>query len=174
MCGESNNDSANLLLAAVGIDRANAWLESLGFGAGELHFGRYFTPTSLGFASKYNESGGEVIASAAAMAEFYFLLAQDEDLDGFLSKAGLRRAEGYLQSSGKVNNLKEFNDRLNGSFPRGAYFTHKTGSNADVVADGGIVRQGSLRFIMTAYDTGKDRAAMRRLGLALLKFIQGR
>ena len=174
MCGQSNNDSANLLLQAVGIERTNAWLTGLGFAESELHFGRYFTPTKLGFANAYNESGGEVTASAAAMAELYFLLAQDEDLDRFLKKASLRQAKALLQSNGKVNNRKEFNDRLNGSFPKDAYFTHKTGSNASVVGDGGIARLDKLRFIMVAYDTGKDRAAMSRLGLALLKLMQGR
>lgn len=183
MCGQSNNDSANLLLQAVGIERANAWLAALGFGPAELHFGRYFTPTGLGFANEYNRRGGEVTASAAALAELYFLLAQDEDLGGFLTKASLRQAKALLQSNGQVNNRKEFNDRLNGSFPRGVSFTHKTGSNAGVVGDGGIVRvtgadgkprAGDLRFIMTAYDTGKDRGAMRKLGLALLEWMQGR
>lgn len=166
MVRQSSNSSFNALVRRIGFERINAWLTELGFSSSELFVGSYLKPAG--------NAGGSCLGrnrvSARALAKFYFLLAQEETVEGFLTKESLEKIRGII-SSADNNCTPHLNDRLNGNFPAGAVFYHKTGSNNAVVADGGFARMGELSCVITAFDKGKDRRAMRRLGLNLLKMI---
>jgi beta-lactamase class A len=169
MVRASNNDSANAILALWDIAGINEWVARLGFSPREIEFQRRFSASA-------KPGGPDNYATAAALAEFYFLLAQEGGVDGMLSPASAGKARAMLSSLGPVNDAAKFNDRLNGKFPPGVEFIHKTGSNAAVSGDGGIVVDGGTdrdggrrRCIIVAFDKKQDRAALARLGLGLLE-----
>lgn len=166
MIRQSSNSSFNALVRRIGFEQINAWLTGLGFSSDELFIGHYLRPAGNAGGSCL---GGNRV-SAQALAKFYFLLAQEEAVGGFLTKESLEKIRGII-SSADNNCTPHLNDRLNGSFPAGAVFYHKTGSNNAIVADAGFVRIGELSCIIVAFDKGKDRRAMRQLGLNLLKMI---
>jgi beta-lactamase class A len=166
MIRQSSNSSFNALVRRIGFERINAWLAGLGFSSDELFVGHYLRPA--GNAGGSCLSGNRV--SARALAKFYFLLAQEETVEGFLTKESLEKIRGIV-SSADNNCTPHLNDRLNGSFPAGAVFYHKTGSNNAVAADAGFVKIGGLSCVIAAFDKGKNRGAMRRLGLNLLRMI---
>jgi beta-lactamase class A len=158
----SNNESANAIMDVFGIKGINDWLARLGFSAAEIEFQRHFSGAT-------KPGGLDNFATAAALAKFYFLLAQPGGVDEMPSAGAAGKARAMLSSAGSVNTDPKFNDRLNGKFPAGVEFVHKTGSNAVVIGDGGIAYDNGGAFIIVAFDTKQDRAAMAKLGLALLK-----
>lgn len=162
MVRQSNNESANAIMDVFSIQGVNDWLARLGFSPAQIEFQRHFSGNA-------KPGGLDNFATAAALAKFYFLLAQDDAVDEMPSRGAAGKARAMLSSAGSVNTDPKFNDRLNGKFPAGVEFVHKTGSNAVVIGDGGIVYDNGSAFIIVAFDTKKDRSAMARLGLALLK-----
>jgi beta-lactamase class A len=162
MVRQSNNESANAIMDVFSIQGVNDWLARLGFSTAEIEFQRHFSGSA-------KPGGPDNFATAAALAKFYFLLAQESAVDGMPARGAAGKARAMLSSAGSVNTDPHFNDRLNGKFPAGVEFVHKTGSNAVVIGDGGIVYDNGGAFIITAFDLKQDRAAMARLGLALLK-----
>lgn len=157
----SNNDSANAILDVFSIGGINDWLNRLSFDTSEIEFQRRFSGSAKpGPPDNY--------ATAAGLAEFWFLMAQEQGLKDMLSPTAQAKARALLSSSGLINTEIKYNDRLNGKFPAGVEFAHKTGSNAEVIGDGGIVYDAAGPFIIVAFDKKQDRAAMARLGLKLL------
>ncbi len=158
----SNNDSANAILDVFSISGINDWLKRLGFNNSEIEFQRRFSPGAKpGPPDNY--------ATAAGLAEFWFLMAQEAGLRDMLSPTAQAKARAMLSSLGQVNTDPHYNDRLNGKFPAGVEFAHKTGSNAEVIGDGGIVFDSGGAFIIVAFDKKQNRAAMAKLGLKLLE-----
>jgi len=170
----SDNASANALLDRFGMDAINAWYEELGFPAGELQFRRHFSGNPSA-----DPNSPDNTASAEALTLLYFLIAQQNDILGFLSAQGLHAVRLMLSNQKEnqqnhPNNEPQFNDRLGKKFPSGVVFIHKTGSNTEVIADAGIAYNGKQTFIIVAFDTRLDKAAMQRLGLNLLKLMKKR
>jgi beta-lactamase class A len=162
MISVSNNAAANSLLRRYGRDKVNAWLARLGLEADELHFEREFG--DLGHVPLARDNR----CTALGLAKFYCLLAQAVDIDGLGSASTLLKLRLLLDSQGDCNNHAEYNDRLNGRLPRGVHFVHKTGSNEDVLADGGVVydNQGQPRLALVVLDRTKNKRAIQALGLA--------
>lgn len=171
MVRNSDNASANALMDDLGMEAINGWYESLGFPPGELRLRRHFSGNpSADPGAKDNH------ASARALTLLYFLIAQPESVDGFLSAASLKQVRWMLMDMpGHPNTLPQFNDRLNGLIkPPGYVFVHKTGSNTEVIVDAGILYNGKQSFIMVAFDTKLKKPAMQRLGLNLLRLMKQR
>jgi hypothetical protein len=153
----TRNPSANKLLDAMGFAGVNSWLAGLGFSADEFHFARRFADF---------KAPGDNTCTALGLAKFYFLLAQTTDVQGLGTAASLAKVRALLDSEGDCNNKAAYNDRLNGKLPA-VHFIHKTGSNNDVLADGGIFRGPQRDFILVVLDKTKNKAAMQRLGAAV-------
>lgn len=170
MIGESDNQAANSILRLVGMENTNAYFEGLRFTKEELHFGRTFSSQGQAVANSNRDN----VATPKALAKLYFMIAQESNIDGLLSGEQLRVLRRLLDSEGLRNDDPHYNDRLNGLFPKGVHFYHKTGANQEVIVDAGyVVASKDVRFILVAYDTKKDRSAMARLGLGILKLMKG-
>jgi beta-lactamase class A len=158
----SNNDSANAILDIYSINGVNDWLARLGFTKDEIDFQRRFSASAKpGPPDNY--------ATVAGLAEFWFLVAQEQGLKDMLSPTAYAKARAMLSNLGQVNTDPKYNDRLSGKFPKGVEFAHKTGSNVAVIGDGGIAFDGGEGFIIVAFDTKQNRGAMAKLGLKLLE-----
>lgn len=165
MISVSNNAAANSLLRHYGRATVNAWLAKLGLRAEELHFEREFG--DLGHVPLAQDNR----CTALGLAKFYCLLAQSVDIEGLGTASTLAKLRLLLDSQGDCNNHTDYNDRLNALLPKGAHFVHKTGSNQDVLADGGVIYddQGRPRLTLVVLDRTKNRRAMQQLGLAAYK-----
>jgi hypothetical protein len=163
MISRSSNPDANRLLHYFGQDETNAWLRGLGFGADELYFARDFGD----FAAAAR--GTDNTCTAYGLARFYFLLAQPNAVPDFAGHDVLGKVRLLLDSQGDCNNRPDFNDRLNGRFPAGVHFCHKTGSNDDVLGDGGYFVIKHDKCVLVVLDEGKNKPAMQQLGLAIYR-----
>jgi hypothetical protein len=154
------------------MDAVNAWYDGLGF-QGELRFRRHFSGNPSADPGVKDNT-----ASARALTLLYFLIAQPDGIPHFLNGNSLQAVRALLSNQpGHVNTQPQFNDRLNGKFPRGVVFMHKTGSNSEVIADAGIVSNylpGAPSFVIVAFDAKLSKPAMQRLGLNLLKLMKHR
>lgn len=166
MIRSSNNEYANILLRNVGFDRINQWYYSLGFTDNEICFRRFFSGNAK--PSEQNDN----TASSKGLIILYYLIAQQNDIQGLMSSRDLRKLRQTISSIGEINNKTVFNDRLNGNFPSDIPFCHKSGSNEENIVDAGIVYAGMIDYIIVAYDTAKDRAAMRKLGYGILVLMK--
>jgi beta-lactamase class A len=164
MISVSDNEAANKILERYGSHEMNRWLSSLGYHSGEITFNREFQ----GVASK----DGENLVTASALAKFYFLVAQEDDVPGFLNAGSLKKLRTLIDSDGTTNNQPQFNDRLNARFHKDVRFLHKTGSNSKVLADGGIVVDGNRSYILVVVDASKNKEGMQRLGLGVLQLMR--
>jgi len=166
MIKHSSNDAYNALTRLIGFESINAWLTELGFAKEELYVGHYLLPAS----NAGGKTCGRNRSTAAGLAKLFFLIAQEEEVEGFLSAAGLSQVRELLSSPGPVNNDPGHNDRLNGCLPGDVCFMHKTGFNKSVLADGGIVQSGDAAFIVVVFDKAGSRGTMRQLGLKLFDY----
>jgi beta-lactamase class A len=171
MITQSNNDSANIVLSEIGYMRINNWLKQLGFSHDELSFGRFFKPTRFDIPSSDTEN----YATALALAQFYFLLAQNDDVPGFLSLSSINHIRQIISSTNHNSN-PNYNDRLNRKFSASeAVFYHKTGANSQVVGDGGIFSistgSSSAKYIVVVFDNEKDRKLMGELGFRISQLM---
>lgn len=164
MIAESNNAAANRLLDRYSLERINSWVAGLGFTPDELHFGRRFGDFSP--AAMQNDN----TCSALGLAKFYFLLDQGGGLSDFAPAGAVGKVRSLLDSAGAVNHNAAYNDRLNAKLP-GVHFQHKTGSNPDVLVDGGIVLTANGSYVLVVIDETKDRPAMQRLGASIYKLL---
>ncbi|MBN2082370.1 serine hydrolase [bacterium] len=162
----SSNEAYNALTHYLGFEKINAWLRELGFSEDELFIGHYLLPAGNANRGRL----GTNRSTAAGMAKLFFLIAQEDDVDGFLSSEGLALARKLLSCHNESNNDPHHNDRLNRDVAESICFMHKTGNNDYVVTDGGIFNCGDRSFIVVVFDKRLSKKKMRTFGAALVEF----